>query len=185
MNFKRQSNQITIPERGHLADAGLDLFAPYEIVVEPHSMSHRIDLGVGFEIPPGYCGVVTERSSQGKKGIETLGNIVDSGYTGWVHVTIVNNSDEVYRVGMGEKICQIYFPAILTEPLFEVEEFEETERGDNAHGSTGDKANNGASTNEPSNDFGVEEPVLEATGWLRSSYNRLAAYCRQWLQWRT
>ena len=137
MKFKRQTIEIREPRRAHVSDAGYDLFSPYDVTVMPGKCSERINLGVAFEIPPGFCGVVSERSSQGVLGVFTVGNIVDSGYTGWVHVTLVNMGEAEYRVGRGEKICQIYFSTISTETLEEAEKFNPTDRGEAAHGSTG------------------------------------------------
>jgi len=137
MKFKKDSQDIITPTKGHPTDAGMDIYSPVDYQVAPHSISDRINLGVGFEVPMGYVGIISERSSQGKKGVHTLGNVVDHGYTGNVHVTVKNNSDEPYIINKGDRICQIYFCAILNDTLEEVDSFEQTERGNGAHGSTG------------------------------------------------
>ena len=137
MKIKKESQDIVTPTKGHSTDAGYDIYSPIDFIVPAGAMSDRINLGVGFEVPKGYVGIISERSSQGKKGVHTLGNIVDHGYTGNVHVTLVNNSPVPYKVEKGDRICQIYFSAILMDSLEEVESFEVTERGDGAHGSTG------------------------------------------------
>lgn len=137
MKFKRKDNTILTPTKGHSTDAGLDIYAPFDYQVAPHSFSDRINLGVAFEIPFGYVGIISERSSQGKKGIHTVGNIVDYGYTGFVHVTLVNDNDVPYEIIKGDRICQMIVVACDMSNLEEVSEFEVTERGDNSHGSTG------------------------------------------------
>ena len=137
MKIKKESPKIITPTKGHPTDAGYDIYSTEAFVLPPGAISARINLGVGFEVPKGYVGIISERSSQGKKGISTVGNIVDHGYTGNVHVTLINNSQESYIVNIGDRICQIYFSAILMEELEEVESFEATERGEGAHGSTG------------------------------------------------
>lgn len=137
MKIKKESQEILTPTKGHSTDAGYDIYSPQDYVVQPGQMSPRINLGVGFEVPSGFVGIISERSSQGKKGISTVGNVVDHGYTGNVHVTLVNNGSEPYEIKKGDRICQIYFTAILMDELVEVEAFEETERGNGAHGSTG------------------------------------------------
>lgn len=138
MKIKVYSHGIK-PTKGHPEDAGYDLYAPENIEVLPHNFSDRIDLGVAFEIPFGYCGLVVERSSQGKIGLSSVGMLVDFGYTGKVHITIVNHGYDKYKVKKGDRIGQIIFPAILNEDLEVVEEFDKpkTRRGDKAHGSTG------------------------------------------------
>lgn len=137
MKIKKESQDIITPTKGHESDAGFDIYAPFDFIVGPGSLSDRINLGVGFEVPKGYVGIISERSSQGKKGIQTIGNIVDYGYTGNVHVTLINNGTEPYEIKKGDRICQIYFSAIFMDSLEEVDSFEQTERGDGAHGSTG------------------------------------------------
>lgn len=132
-----KSIQNRIPTKGHLTDAGYDIYSPIDYVVQPGKISGRINLGVGFEIPKGYVGIITERSSQGRKGVSTLGNIVDHGYTGNIHVTLKNDDVDDYVINRGDRICQLVVVPVLMEDLEEVDEFEETERGNNAHGSTG------------------------------------------------
>lgn len=135
MKFRRDEG-ILAPFRKYEGDAGYDLHSPLAFVLQPGDVSPRIDLGIGFAVPAGYCGFVVERSSQGKKGVHVIGPIVDSGYTGNVHVTLVNDSKEPYEVAAGDRICQMVVMAVYREPLEEVTELE-GDRGDNAHGSTG------------------------------------------------
>lgn len=132
----RKEDWATAPTKGHSTDAGYDLYAPFQFTLLPGEMSDRIDLGIGFEIPLMYCGYVVERSSQGKKGIHSIGPVVDHGYTGNVHVTLVNNSSEPYEVKAGDRIAQMLLLRIGMEELEEVESLE-GERGDHGHGSTG------------------------------------------------
>lgn len=129
------SEGATLPTKGHSTDAGYDIYSPIDLVVE--YMSHRIDLGVAFEIPEGYVGVISERSSQGKIGITTAGNIVDHGYTGNVHVTLINDSGSPYQIRKGDRICQLLLLKCGMEELEVVDGFGETERGDKGHGSSG------------------------------------------------
>lgn len=136
MKYKKEQWAET-PTKGHSTDAGYDLYSPKDFDVEPHSFSERVNLGVGFEIPEGYVGIISERSSQGRLGITTAGNVVDHGYTGNVHVTLINNQDVSLAVSKGERICQLLVIKIAMEDLEVVESFEETDRGENAHGSTG------------------------------------------------
>ena len=125
------------PTRAHDADAGYDLYSPVDFTVKSGEHSERINLGVKFEIPFGYKGETKERSSQGKRGIITAGNLVDSGYTGDVHVTLINLGKEDYEVKKGDRICQIVFGPVFMTELTVVTEFAETDRGEGAHGSTG------------------------------------------------
>lgn len=137
MKFKKENSDIITPTKAHKTDAGYDIYSPETFEVEAHSFSKRINLGVGFEIPIGYCGYVVERSSQGAKGINVIGPVVDVGYTGNVHATLVNNTDKTHFVNKGDRICQILLLAISMEELEEVNEFNLSDRGDKSHGSSG------------------------------------------------
>ena len=106
MNFKKDEGIVT-PTKGHSTDAGYDIYAPFTFLVEGHDFSDRINLGVAFEIPEGYVGIISERSSQGKIGISTVGNIVDHGYTGNVHVTLINNQAGPIQINKGDRMTQI------------------------------------------------------------------------------
>lgn len=129
---------VVKPNRAHEFDAGYDLYSPKRFFVNPNSISERIDLGVAFEIPEGYVGFIVERSSQGAKGIDAKkGMVVDSGYTGWVHITISNDSNKIYEVETNDRIGQIIFLKCLNDELEVVNEFKETKRGDGSHGSSG------------------------------------------------
>ena len=137
MNFKKISEEIITPTKAHTTDAGYDIYSPESFILEPHTFSDRINLGIAFEVPAGYCGYIVERSSQGKKGINVIGPVVDYGYTGYVHCTLVNNNDDGYIVNKGDRICQMLLLKVGNEELTEVENFEQTERGENSHGSSG------------------------------------------------
>lgn len=154
MKFKKLAADVILPEKGYATDAGYDLFARQHLRLEPGQKSPRLSLEIACDIPVGFYGEVKERSSQGKKGIVTLGNIVDPSYTGPIHVTLVNLGDEVYEVARDEKICQIIFMPFLVGVAEEVQEIEVKERGDNAHGSTGNTAKNGKGSD------GVRIPVV-------------------------
>lgn len=131
------NDRIIKPTRVHNFDAGYDIYSPKRFFVSANSISERINLGIGFEIPKGYVGIISERSSQGAKGIHTIGNIIDYGYTGEIHVTLVNNSNKSYEVETGDRICQLLVLNCLNEDLEVVNKFKETERGDSSHGSSG------------------------------------------------
>jgi dUTP pyrophosphatase len=71
-----------------------------------------------------------------KHGITSEG-VIDVGYTGSIAVKLYNNSDKAYGFKAGDKISQLVIMPILTPSFEQVEEFEETERGNNGFGSTG------------------------------------------------
>jgi dUTP pyrophosphatase len=125
-----------IPASAHKEDAGYDLFAR-ETKVVPARGSARFDTGVHIQIPEGYAVFLKSKSGLNvKHGIISDG-LVDSGYTGSIVAKLYNLSDEPYIVKEGDKITQIVFQKIEKPTFEEVEEFEETERGNGGFGSSG------------------------------------------------
>lgn len=124
-----------IPTRAHFSDAGLDLYSPYPITV-PANYFATVDTGVHIDIPKGYVGLITSRSSLMLKGITTRGTI-DAGYHNSIKVILFNHSDTPYIVHTDDRIAQIVILPILLPDLVLTEVFPDSERGENGFGSTG------------------------------------------------
>ena len=131
-----------MPERAHPDDAGLDLFSTESFTVWPCS-THIVDTGVHIEIPKGYVGRITSKSSLTKKGLLTTGTI-DAGYTGSIKVVVLNTCINSHvQIKKGQKIAQLVIHPIITPEIEVVGSLKETERGDGGFGSTGAMAKGG------------------------------------------
>lgn len=125
-----------MPTRAHETDAGLDLYSPDSVTIEPRG-SACIDTGVHIELPINTVGMVKSKSGLNvKHGIQSEG-VIDVGYTGSIRVKLYNHSDKPYTVNAGDKISQLVILPILTPELELADELDETERGDGGFGSTG------------------------------------------------
>ena len=62
---------------------------------------------------------------------------IDAGYRGEIKVIIMNLGKEEYKIEKGKKIAQVVFNKIEEPELTEVEELDESKRGENGFGSTG------------------------------------------------
>ena len=126
-----------MPERAHDTDAGYDLRTPKRVIVRRND-SVVIDTGVHIEIPKGYFGKLESKSGLNVNySVVSHGGVIDSGYTGSIKAKLYNHGGQDYIFSAGDKIVQIIFHR-YEAPEFElVNEFEETERGDNGFGSTG------------------------------------------------
>lgn len=124
-----------VPERAHIADAGLDLRSMETRYVSPGEFE-SFDTGVHVEIPKGHVGLITSKSGLMAKGITSRGTI-DSGYTGSIKAILFNHGEEGYLVRKGDKITQLVVLPCIIEDVEIVSHLEETERGDNGFGSTG------------------------------------------------
>ena len=126
-----------MPERAHETDAGLDIKTPIGFTVKPHG-SFTVNTGIHVEIPKGCAGFLMSRSGLNINHSITTEGVIDEGYTGAIAVKIYNHSDTYFTFHEGDKITQlvisqIFIPGVLSV----VDEFEETERGNNGFGSSG------------------------------------------------
>lgn len=125
-----------MPTRAHEHDAGLDLYAPHDVVIYS-SDSEIVDTGVHVQIPAGYVGDIKSKSGlMTKYNIITDGTI-DSGYTGSIAVKLFNLGHCAVRIEKGQKMAQLVLKKIITPSLVLVDELEDTERGEGGFGSTG------------------------------------------------
>lgn len=162
VKIKKLREDAVIPKYAKEGDAGMDLTA----TSKTHDSNGNTVYGVGlsFEIPDGYVGLLFPRSSNAKKDL-LLSNsvgVLDSGYRGEVMFkfkksvrvpyfgTILNILSDLNMVNtatvknyegcdynIGERIGQII---ILPYPQIEFEEvgeLTETERGIGGYGSSG------------------------------------------------
>ena len=125
-----------MPERAHATDAGADLRAPHDAIIEARG-SVVIDTGVHIELPPNTVGMLKSKSGLNVKHGITSEGVIDVGYTGSIRVKLYNHSEKPYEVKAGDKISQLVVMPILI-PSFElVDELEDTERGNGGFGSSG------------------------------------------------
>jgi len=136
-----------VPTVGHPGeDLGYDLYALFPIdeelgvrrytVIQPHTVE-SIPTGVAIEFQPKAGGLVLTRSSMAKKGIITVGGVVDAGYRGECIVMLANLTNEPYTVSHGDKIAQlVQFPFIAGEAS-PVADLSESVRKQFGWGSTG------------------------------------------------
>ncbi|MCF7795965.1 dUTP diphosphatase [Patescibacteria group bacterium] len=118
-------------------DAGYDVFATKDIILKPHER-YNMPLGIALEFPSDYVCVVNQKSGLANKyGIDTIGNVIDSGYRGEIHALIVNTSNKDIFIKAGQKIAQLLFLFWKEFNILYVDELTETDRGSNGFGSTG------------------------------------------------
>jgi len=143
VKVKKLDPRATIPQYHTEGAAAFDMHAIVDegqvIRVKPHSQKN-LSTGLAMAIPMGYELRVSPRSGQAFKhqiSIRNSPGIVDSGYTGEIMVAFVNNSDKVFIINHGDRICQIKLSLAPRAVFREVEELEKTDRGDGGFGSTG------------------------------------------------
>lgn len=147
VRIKKLHPNAVIPTYAKDGDAGMDLTA----VTKSYDRDGNIVYGIGlaFEIPKGYVGLVFPRSSISNLDI-TMSNcvgVIDSGYRGEVTAKfkpamlfnreqrpiILNN--RIYNIG--ERIAQLIIIPYPQITFVEADELSETERGAGGYGSSG------------------------------------------------
>lgn len=121
--------------RKYKQDAGWDLKCRIREKILPGE-TVKIPSGICVEIPPGYVGDISPRSSASANGLIIQGK-VDAGYTGEVKITVINPTNEYKIISQYERIAQLVVMRILDEELEIIKELEESERGSQGFGSTG------------------------------------------------
>ena len=142
VEYKKIIDNAITPTRGSAAAAGYDLYVPREvdpISIFPHE-TKLISIGLAMKIPQGFFGAIFARSGlatkQGLRPANCVG-VVDSDYRGEIMVALHNDSDETKTIEAGERIAQLVLLPFLNINFTEVENLDETERGDGGFGSTG------------------------------------------------
>lgn len=122
------------PKRAHFNDAGADVYALNDYILEPHSTT-KIPLGFGLELPDGYAAYIYPRSGMSAKGIVSELPPIDSGYRGEAHAIVSNLTDKPYEVKAGDRVAQLVIMPIVIADF--VDSLGDT-RESGAFGSTGD-----------------------------------------------
>ena len=125
------------PTRSNDADAGNDLRANKATMLSPGERQ-LIGTGITVAIPLGFYGLIAPRSGLAvKNGIDVLGGIVDSGYSGEIMVCLINHGQTMFRVQPGDRIAQLIIQPCASVEWEQVSVLPETKRGAAGFGSTG------------------------------------------------
>lgn len=140
IKVKKLHPDATIPSFAHPGDAGMDLYVP-ETVTIASGERKSIALGLAFEIPDGYVGLMWDKSGLSHKhGVKSFGGVIDAGYRGELHVGIMNLSDKPYIFEKGHKIIQMLIQPVVHPTITEVgatESLTPSSRGEKGFGSSG------------------------------------------------
>ncbi len=140
LRVRRLDTGARLPSRAYPGDAGLDLYALEEVVLEPGARA-SVSTGIAVEIPDGQAGLVLPRSGlAARHGIALVNapGLIDSGYRGEIRVLLLNTDRrELFTVQSGERIAQLVLVRIETPEVVEVHELALSERGAGGFGSSG------------------------------------------------
>ena len=143
INNKKLNDKAIIPTYGSEFAAGADLYANLDNkeIINPGETKF-IKTGLSLEIPTGLVGLVFARSGLScKQGLAPANKVgvIDSDYRGELMVALYNQSNEVREVNSGDRIAQISFIPYVKGLFNEVDNLEDTKRGEGGFGSTGSR----------------------------------------------
>lgn len=143
INIKKLNDNAKIPTYGTDYAAGCDLYALIDKAetFKPGE-TKLIKTGIALEIPAGYAGLIYARSGlASKKGLAPANKVgvIDSDYRGEIMVALHNHSNEERVIEPFERIAQFIITPYIKANFNEVKNLDDTIRGENGFGSTGNK----------------------------------------------
>ena len=136
LKVKRIHPEAKLPVYGHPGDAGLDLFSVVDRVLGPGEV-FAVPTGIQVAIPPGFVGLVWDKSGLSLKGVHRLAGVVDAGYRGEVQVVLINLGRGPFTIAKGMKVAQMIIQPVSSVAVVESESLDGTPRGEGGFGSTG------------------------------------------------
>ncbi|MEK4631432.1 MULTISPECIES: dUTP diphosphatase [Bacillus] len=167
VNIKRLSPDAQIPAYAHATDAGFDLVAAADVIIEPGETA-CVPTGLAFEIPEGFEMQIRPRSGITlKTSLRVQLGTVDAGYRGEVGVIVDNIAEyrnssgaelfresfdtidgglvptdgmfnvKTYLIRKGDRIGQGVIKPVEQVEFVEVCDLSESDRGDGGFGSSG------------------------------------------------
>ncbi|HLF99463.1 MAG TPA: dUTP diphosphatase [Acidimicrobiia bacterium] len=133
--------ELPMPGQAHPDDAGYDLCAREDVVLEPGGGRAAVPTGIAVAIPPGYAGFVQPRSGLAlRHGITCLNTpgLIDSGFRDEIRCILVNTDPtEKYEVRRGDRIAQLVIQRVANVTWQRVDDLSDSARGEDGFGSTG------------------------------------------------
>jgi dUTP pyrophosphatase len=169
VKIKRLNEHATIPQYAREGDAGFDLVASDDVIIEPGE-TKLVPTGLAFEMPPHYEMQLRPRSGISLKTKLRIANApatIDSGYRGEVGVIVDNIAEKegwksyhmkhidgriemyssapefeegTYIIRKGDRIAQAVIAPIEQAHFQVVDALSETQRGEGGFGSSGVKS---------------------------------------------
>ena len=135
------AQDLPLPMRMTEHAAGFDVSAAVTepTVLQPGDI-RLIPCGFAMAVPHGYEAQVRPRSGLSSRHGVTLVNApgtIDSDYRGEVHVPLINLGRSPFTIERGMRIAQMLILPIPASEIVEVEELDETKRGEGGFGHTG------------------------------------------------
>ena len=135
------SSRGTAPTRATPFSAGFDLYSAENMTLVKGE-SGMVWTHIALAIPCGLCALILPRSGLSRNFPNYIRNapgLVDSDYRGEIGISVINNSNDDWRISQGDRIAQMLFVAHAANfiKFIEVNELPGSLRGAGGFGSTG------------------------------------------------
>lgn len=130
---------LELPAYATQGAAGMDVVAAEDVTLL-QSERHAIATGLAFAIPPGFEIQVRPRSGLALKhgiSVPNTPGTIDCDYRGELKVILINFGDKPFEVRRGDRIAQLVIAPVTRASWLEVDELDQTARGEGGFGSTG------------------------------------------------
>jgi dUTP pyrophosphatase len=143
LDFKKLRDGAITPTYGSEYAAGADLYACIDetLTINP-GQTQFIPTGLAMSIPEGLVGLIYARSGMAcKHGLAPANKVgvIDSDYRGEIIVALHNHSDQPFDVETNTRVAQMVFAPYYCAEFSQVDQLDDTVRGDGGFGSTGRK----------------------------------------------
>ncbi len=119
--------------------AGMDVVSAEDVTLAPGGR-HAVATGLSMAIPAGFEIQVRPRSGLAlKHGISVPNSpgTIDSDYRGELKVILINHGADAFDIRRGDRVAQLVLAPVTRASWLQVEELDETLRGEGGFGSTG------------------------------------------------
>ncbi|MDS1113550.1 dUTP diphosphatase [Gordonia westfalica] len=140
---RRLDPDLPLPTRAHPGDAGVDLCSTIDLEL-PAGRRQLVGTGIAIALPFGTVGLIHPRSGLAARAglsiVNTPGT-VDAGYRGEIKVCLINlDPEQSITISRGDRIAQLIVQRVELPEFVEVDELDDTSRGDGGYGSSGGHA---------------------------------------------
>ncbi len=138
----RIGKEFPLPAYATGGSAGMDLRACLDVPMNLNpGETQLIPTGIAIHIGDvSLAAVILPRSGLGHKHGIVLGNLVgliDSDYQGQLFISCWNRGNDSFTIQPGERIAQLVFVPVVQATLQQVEDFDQSHRGEGGFGHSG------------------------------------------------
>jgi len=136
VRVKKLHVDAILPTRGSALAAGLDLYCIEETILPPQSIT-LVHTGIAVAFSSEFYGRIAPRSGiSARTGVMVNAGVIDCDYRGEIMIVFNNIFDQEVKFAKGDKVAQLILEKIGIIDVIEVDNLDETVRGEDGFGST-------------------------------------------------